>query len=76
MHLGFIKSINHPNFPADRIGRDVYLVRLHDGSPQLVTCNRGDQAYPALGRGARVAWLDTSRAQTDLVSAIGAEPAC
>jgi Zn-dependent metalloprotease len=73
---GFVKSINRPNFPADRIGRDVYLVPVSGGAARRVTCNRGDQAYPALGRSARVAWLDTSRAQTDLMSDVGAEAGC
>lgn len=72
---GLFKA-NNPNYPAHKIGRDVYMAPVSGGARKRVTCNRGDQAYPALGRGARVAWLDTSRARTDLMSDVGPEAAC
>ncbi|MDQ4058162.1 MAG: M4 family metallopeptidase, partial [Actinomycetota bacterium] len=56
------------SIPSDEVGRDIFLVPSGGGTPKPVTCNRGDQAYPAVGRGQRAVWLDASRGQTDLVT--------
>ncbi|MGH2778272.1 MAG: M4 family metallopeptidase, partial [Actinomycetota bacterium] len=53
---------------TDGVGRDILLVRTRGGTPKPVTCNRGDQAYPAVGEGQRTVWMDASRGQTDLVT--------
>jgi Zn-dependent metalloprotease len=53
---------------SDGVGRDIFLVPTGGGTPKPVTCNRGDQAYPAVGRGQRAVWLDASRGQTDMVT--------
>ncbi|MGH2700546.1 MAG: M4 family metallopeptidase [Actinomycetota bacterium] len=53
---------------SDGVGRDIFLVPTGGGRPKPVTCNRGDQAYPAVGRGQRAVWLDASRGQTDMVT--------
>jgi hypothetical protein len=54
--------------PSDQVGRDIFLVPAGGGRPKPVTCNRGDQAYPAVGIGQRTVWFDASRGQTDLVT--------
>ncbi len=39
-----------------------------DGSRrERVSCNRGEQSYPAAGTGRQVAWLDATTGSTDLV---------
>jgi Zn-dependent metalloprotease len=52
--------------PGD--GRDLRLLSVAGGTPVPVTTNRGDQAYPGLGFGRRVVFLDSSQGQTDLVA--------
>ncbi len=37
------------------------------GTPQRVSCNRGDQVYPAADTGKRVLWLDGTTGYTNLV---------
>jgi Zn-dependent metalloprotease len=54
--------------PAPGSGRDVWIAPIEGGQPQLVTSNVGDQAYPQMGRGRTVLFLDTSQAETDLMS--------
>jgi bacillolysin len=49
-------------------GRDVRLIPVDGGRPVRVTTNRGDQAYPGLGFGRRVVFLDASQGRTDLVA--------
>lgn len=58
------------NVPASEVGRDVWIVPLDGGVPTEVTENRGDQAWPQLGKGRRAIWLDSARARTDLVTRI------
>lgn len=54
--------------PSAQIGRDVWIVSSSGGDPELVTRNRGDQAYPSLvGSGRKVVWLDSSNGRTDLM---------
>jgi len=62
--------------PSDQVGRDIFLVPAGGGTPKPVTCNRGDQAYPATGFGQRTLWLDASRGQTDLVTRSSPPSAC
>ena len=57
-----------PLYPAAQIGRDVFMVSAGGGKPRIVSCNKGDQAFPAIGRGQRVVFLDSSRSSTDLVT--------
>jgi bacillolysin len=52
----------------EQVGRDIFIVPLGGGEPQLVTNNRADQAFPSLGSGRRVIWLDSSGGRTDLVT--------
>lgn len=52
----------------DEVGRDIFIVPLNGGQPQPVTSNRADQAFPLMGSGRRVIWLDSSEARTDLVT--------
>lgn len=54
--------------PAPGTGRDVWIVSVHGGRPQLVTSNLGDQAYPQMAPGRTVVFLDSSRGHTDLMS--------
>lgn len=54
--------------PYAEIGRDVFVVAVTGGSPVRVSSNRGDQAYPSVGGGTRVIWLDASSGRTDLVT--------
>ena len=54
--------------PAPGSGRDVWIASLGGGRPKLVTSNVGDQAYPQMGLGRTVLFLDTSQGQTDLMS--------
>jgi bacillolysin len=51
-----------------RGGRDLRLLRVGGGTPVRATSNRGDQAYPGLGFGRRVVFLDASQGRTDLVA--------
>jgi Thermolysin metallopeptidase, alpha-helical domain/Thermolysin metallopeptidase, catalytic domain len=71
-----LDSFHDPAFPAARVGRDLWMMPASGGASAPVTCNRGDQAFPALGVGGLVSWLDTSRGRTDLMSDSGPEPAC
>ena len=65
-----------PQFPSAQIGRDVFLVSARGGGPMLVSCNKGDQAFPAIGRGQRVVFMDSSRESTDLVTKVGPVGPC
>jgi len=58
------------NVSAAEVGRDVWMVPLAGGVPVKVTANRGDQAWPQLGKGRRAIWLDSAMARTDLVTRI------
>ena len=58
----------NPNFERSLVGRDVWIVPVTGGTPHRVTCNRGDQAYPAIGNGQRTVWLDGSQGRTDLMT--------
>jgi Zn-dependent metalloprotease len=49
-------------------GRDLRLLPVGGGTPVSVTSNSGDQAYPGLGFGRRVVFLDSSQGRTDLVA--------
>jgi Zn-dependent metalloprotease len=51
-----------------RAGRDLRLLPVGGGTPVPVTTNSGDQAYPGLGFGRRVVFLDASQGRTDLVA--------
>ena len=51
-----------------RAGRDLWLLPVGGGTPVPVTSNSGDQAYPGLGFGRRVVFLDSSQGRTDLVA--------
>ena len=48
-------------------GRDLWLLPVAGGFRRPVTSNGGDQAYPGLGFGRRVVFLDASPGRTDLV---------
>jgi beta propeller repeat protein len=66
---GYLARIRNPSsFPASLTGRDVWIVDVKGGKPKRVTCNRGDQAYPAIGNGQSLVWMDTALGRTDLVS--------
>jgi Zn-dependent metalloprotease len=49
-------------------GRNLRLLPVDGGRAVPVTSNRGDQAYPGLGFGRRVVFLDASQGRTDLVA--------
>ncbi|MGH2818612.1 MAG: M4 family metallopeptidase [Actinomycetota bacterium] len=49
-------------------GRNLRLISVNGGTSVRVTLNRGDQAYPGLGLGRRVVFLDASQGRTDLVA--------
>ncbi len=49
-------------------GRDLWLLPVGGGTAVPVTSNSGDQAYPGLGFGRRVVFLDSSQGRTDLVA--------
>lgn len=70
--LGYVRHfvLQDPDFPASEVGRDVWIVPASGGSPQRMTTNRGDQAYPLMARGRRVLWLDSSQGHTDLVTRV------
>lgn len=51
----------------DQVGRDIFIVPIGGGNPELVTNDRADQAFPLLGSRRRVMFLDSSHATTDLV---------
>src|ERR671919_871372 len=59
---------SHPSLPAAEVGRDVFMVSAKGGPPQFVSCNKGDQAFPAIGWGQNVVFMDSSRLSTDLVT--------
>jgi hypothetical protein len=62
-------AIGRPgSVPNDEVGRDVFLVPLGGGEPTAVTSNRGDQAFPLIGAGRRVIWLDSLTGLTDVVT--------
>ena len=51
----------------DRVGRDIYILRLGTKRIRLVSRNRGDQAFPVMVGGRNgVLWLDASRSVTDI----------
>jgi hypothetical protein len=67
--FGYLARIGDPGgFPAFETGRDVWIISANGGEPKRVTCNRGDQAYPAIGNGRRVVWMDSALGRTDLVT--------
>jgi hypothetical protein len=51
----------------EQVGRDIFIVPVTGGRAELVTSNRADQAFPLIGGGRKVVWLDSSSAATDLV---------
>jgi Zn-dependent metalloprotease len=57
-----------PDYDSEHVGRDVWHLPVTAGSPRLVTCNRGDQAYASIGNGQRAVWLDGSLGRTDLMT--------
>src|SRR5918996_958852 len=59
---------SHPSLPAAEVGRDVFMVSAKGGPPLFVSCNKGDQAFPAIGWGQNVVFMDSSRLSTDLVT--------
>ncbi len=65
-----------PGYDREQVGRDVWIVPVTGGIPRLVTCNRGDQAYPSIGDGERAAWLDGSLGRTDLMTRAKAPLGC
>jgi Zn-dependent metalloprotease len=66
--FGYVGRQIDPAFPAADTGRDVWIVPSRGGSPELMTCNKGDQGYPSIGIGTRTVWLDSSQGRTDLVT--------
>ena len=72
LHVAYTDETNllDPSTPAGvGDGRDVFLARPGgSATPKPVTRNRGDQAYPVMGWGNRVLWLDAARGHTDLVT--------
>lgn len=54
--------------PNDQVGRDIFLMRVRGGGRVPVTSNRGDQAFPLMGSGRRVIWLDSLTGLTDVVT--------
>jgi Zn-dependent metalloprotease len=65
-----------PDYDPEHVGRDVWHLPVTGGSPQLVTCNRGDQGYASMGNGQRAVWLDGSLGRTDLMTSPRPRPAC
>jgi Zn-dependent metalloprotease len=57
-----------PDYDPEHVGRDVWQLPVTGGSPRLVTCNRGDQAYASIGNRQRAVWLDGSLGRTDLMT--------
>ncbi len=51
------------------IGRDVWIVKASGGSPQKITQNIGEQAYPSAlpGKARKAMWIDSSQGQSDLM---------
>jgi beta propeller repeat protein len=66
--FGYSTADLDPSFPAAQIGRDVFMVSAKGGPPLIVSCNKGDQAFPSIGYGQRVVFMDSSRLSTDLVT--------
>jgi Zn-dependent metalloprotease len=60
----------------ENIGRDVWHMAVTGGTPRVVTCNRGDQAYASIGNGRRAVWLDGSLGRTDLMTRAGPRTSC
>jgi Zn-dependent metalloprotease len=52
----------------EHVGRDVWHIPVTGGTPRVVTCNRGDQAYASIGQGKRSVWLDGALGRTDLMT--------
>jgi bacillolysin len=52
----------------ENVGRDVWHLPVSGGTPRVVTCNRGDQAYASIGNGRRAVWLDGSLGRTDVMT--------
>jgi Zn-dependent metalloprotease len=65
-----------PDYDPEHVGRDVWHLPVTGGSPQLVTCNRGDQGYASIGKGRRAVWLDGSLGRTDLMTRARPPDAC
>jgi beta propeller repeat protein len=65
---GYVADVLDPNYPAALVGRNVFIVPSGGGGPKLLTCNAGDQAFPAIGNNKRVLFMDSSQARTDLVT--------
>jgi hypothetical protein len=74
--FGYATAEVDPQFPAAQIGRDVYMVSAKGGKPLIVSCNKGDQAYPSIGSGQRVVFMDSSRLSTDLVTKASPAETC
>lgn len=75
--FGYLARIGNPgSFPASETGRDVWVLSARAGDPKLVTCNRGDQAYPAIGVNKRVVWMDSALGRTDLVTRASPPGSC
>jgi hypothetical protein len=71
---GFVQTeVPGGEIDESQLGRDIWMVPVAGGTAAKVTCNRGDQTYPAIGTGGRVLWFDTARARTDLMTDIGTE---
>jgi hypothetical protein len=56
--------------PNEEVGRDIFIVPIGGGPTARVTSNRADQAFPLIGAGRRVLWLDSSDGGTDLVTRV------
>jgi beta propeller repeat protein len=74
--FGYATAEVDPQFPAAQVGRDVYMVSAKGGKPLIVSCNKGDQAYPSIGSGQRVVFMDSSRLSTDLVTSASPAGSC
>jgi hypothetical protein len=75
--FGYPARIGDPGgFPASETGPDVWIVSSGGDGPERITCNRGEQAYPAIGFGRRVVWMDSALGRTDLVTRKGPPKSC
>ena len=61
------KFVERSPIPSSSVGRDVWLIAVDGGTPQLLTAARGDQGFPAMGAGSLVLWFDGRAARTDLL---------
>ncbi|MGH2755173.1 MAG: M4 family metallopeptidase [Actinomycetota bacterium] len=64
----YVNAVAGEPILGSEVGRDIWIVSTGGGPATKVTDNVGDQAYPGLGEGRRVAWLDTVLRKTDLMS--------